>query len=161
MKKLDIATFQAIVLSVPLVSVDLLLVRRGTEALLGLRANRPAQACWFVPGGRIYKNEPIRAALVRVADQELGLGAALISRQLNSQFLGVFEQFYSDCFSGEEGITTHYVSMVHILAVQEDFALPTSDEQHLMLRWWPISEAIASPDVHQYCKDYLLKFTSN
>jgi colanic acid biosynthesis protein WcaH len=39
------------------VSVDLVLVRDGREVLLGLRTNRPAQGSWFVPGGRILKNE--------------------------------------------------------------------------------------------------------
>ena len=45
--------------ALPLVSIDLLVTRPGTqgkELLLGLRNNRPAQGWWFTPGGRIRKN---------------------------------------------------------------------------------------------------------
>jgi colanic acid biosynthesis protein WcaH len=156
-KKLDASTFQTVVFSTPLVSLDLMLIRGSAEILLGLRVNQPAQDWWFVPGGRIYKNERIHDALIRIAETELGLGSALLSRQLSSQFLGVFEQFYDDCFSGAKGVTTHYVSMPYILPVQADFSMPEGDDQHKMLRWWPISEALASPDVHRYCKDYLMQ----
>ncbi|MDP2000518.1 MAG: hypothetical protein Q8K22_13130 [Rhodoferax sp.] len=54
---LDFDTFLDVVNHTPLVAVDLVLVRGGHEVLLGLRNNRPAQGFWFVPGGRILKNE--------------------------------------------------------------------------------------------------------
>jgi len=60
----------------PLVAMDMVVVRGGTEILLGLRNNRPAQGFWFVPGGRIRKNEPMQTALARVAMDELGLNLA-------------------------------------------------------------------------------------
>lgn len=50
-------TFAKVVAVTPLVSVDLVAVHGGSEVLLGLRNNRPAQVYWFVPGGRILKNE--------------------------------------------------------------------------------------------------------
>ena len=43
--------------------------------LTGLRSNPPAQGAWFVPGGRIRKNEPLALALDRIAREELGLHA--------------------------------------------------------------------------------------
>ena len=63
--------FLDLVARTPLVAVNLVLVRGGSEVLLGLRNNRPAQGFWFVPGGRIRKNEPLQSALARVADTEL------------------------------------------------------------------------------------------
>ena len=69
---LDFDTFLGVVNHTPLVAVDLVLVRGGQEVLLGLRNSRPAQGFWFVPGGRILKNEPRQAALARVAQDELG-----------------------------------------------------------------------------------------
>ena len=54
---LDFDTFLGVVNHTPLVAVDLVMVRGGQEVLLGLRNNRPAQGFWFVPGGRILKNE--------------------------------------------------------------------------------------------------------
>ena len=49
--------FVQLLRALPLVSVDLVLVRDGREILLGLRNNRPAQGSWFVPGGRIFKDK--------------------------------------------------------------------------------------------------------
>lgn len=151
--------FKAAVAAVPLVSLDLVIVRGGSEILLGLRTNRPAQGYWFVPGGRIHKNERMQPALARIAQQELGLGAALVARDITSQALGAFEHFYSDCFAGDVGISTHYVVLGHRLDVPADFALPVADTQHSALRWWPIAQALAAPDVHQFSKDYLLGLT--
>ena len=65
--------FIELIRALPLVSVDLVLVRDGREVLLGLRNNRPAQGWWFVPGGRILKNEKRADALSRVAARELGI----------------------------------------------------------------------------------------
>jgi len=152
---LDAKVFETVVDAAPLVSMDMVIVRGGREILLGLRNNRPAQGYWFVPGGRIYKNERMQHALSRIAEKELGLGAALAAGHFSFQWLGAYEHFYGDCFAGDVGISTHYVVLAHRLDVPAEFALPVADEQHSQLRWWPISEAIASAEVHQFSKDYL------
>ena len=51
--------FLHIVDATPLVSIDLVLRNERDEVLLGQRKNRPAQGIWFVPGGRIRKNERV------------------------------------------------------------------------------------------------------
>lgn len=144
--------FVELLRGLPLVSVDLVLVRGGTEILLGLRTNRPAQGSWFVPGGRILKDEPRADALKRVAARELGIGNVA---GLKPQLLGVFEHFYPDCFAGDIGVSTHYVVIAHRIDVQPGFDVPGCDNQHAELRWWPIAEAAASTDVHRYTRDYL------
>ena len=141
-----------LVRGLPLVSVDLVLVRGGTEILLGLRTNRPAQGSWFVPGGRILKDEPRADALKRVAARELGIADVA---GLKPQLLGVFEHFYPDCFAGDIGVSTHYVVIAHRLDVPLGFEVPGCDNQHAELRWWPIAEAAANTDVHRYTRDYL------
>lgn len=152
---LDNQTFAKVVAATPLVSVDLVVMSGGSEVLLGLRNNRPAQGFWFVPGGRILKNESIQAALVRIADKEIGLGALIASGELKVSFHGAYEHMYKDCFAGDVGISTHYVVLAHKVEVPSDFALPVADEQHAELKWWPIKEALASNQVHQYTKNYL------
>ena len=141
-----------LVRGLPLVSVDLVLVRGGTEILLGLRTNRPAQGSWFVPGGRILKDEPRADALKRVAARELGIADIAA---LKPQLLGVFEHFYPDCFAGDIGVSTHYVVIAHRIDVPLGFEVPGCDNQHAELRWWPIAEAAANTDVHRYTRDYL------
>ena len=144
--------FVELLRGLPLVSVDLVLVRGGTEILLGLRTNRPAQGSWFVPGGRILKDEPRADALKRVAARELGIGDVA---GLKPQLLGVFEHFYPDCFAGDIGVSTHYVVIAHRIDVPLGFEVPGCDNQHAELRWWPIAEATANTDVHRYTRDYL------
>ena len=141
-----------LVRGLPLVSVDLVLVRGGTEILLGLRTNRPAQGSWFVPGGRILKDEPRADALKRVAARELGIADVA---GLKPQLLGVFEHFYPDCFAGDIGVSTHYVVIAHRIDVPLGFEVPGCDNQHAELRWWPIAEAVANTNVHRYTRDYL------
>jgi len=58
--------------STPLVSVDLIIENPNKEILLGKRNNRPAQGFWFVPGGRIDKNEEIAGAIKRISTKEIG-----------------------------------------------------------------------------------------
>jgi colanic acid biosynthesis protein WcaH len=38
-------------------SIDLVVRDNQNRILVGERINRPAQGYWFVPGGRVYKNE--------------------------------------------------------------------------------------------------------
>jgi len=153
---LSAETFLGVVSATPLVAVDLVVVRGGTEVLLGLRNNRPAQGFWFVPGGRILKNEPIQTALARVASNELGLQLGALPQL--PQLLGAFEHFYPDCFAGSAetvGVSTHYVVLGHLVQVHADFVVPGLDAQHAELRWWPLAEAQASPVVHRFTKDYM------
>ena len=60
---LDKSTFTTVIDSSPLVSIDLVVLDREGNVLLGERLNRPAQGYWFVPGGRITKNESLADAL--------------------------------------------------------------------------------------------------
>lgn len=153
---LDHQSFIKIIEATPLVSVDIIIVRSGNEVLLGLRNNRPAQGFWFVPGGRILKNETIQSALTRIAGKELGLAELIASGDLKPTFYGGYEHMYADCFAGEIGISTHYVVLVHKIEVPIHFVLPIADEQHAELKWWPIQDALNSDNVHQYTKNYLL-----
>lgn len=147
--------FLFVVDKAPLVAVDLVVIRDMKEILLGRRNNRPAQGFWFVPGGRIRKNETMHVALERVAETELGLGEAIRQGRLFAEPFGAFEHFYSDCFAGECGVSTHYVVLGHRLNVPAGFEPPRFDAQHADLRWWPIDEALGSDTVHRFTKDYL------
>ncbi|RLJ20359.1 GDP-mannose mannosyl hydrolase [bacterium endosymbiont of Escarpia laminata] len=141
--------FQTVVASTPLVSIDLVVENGRGEILLGLRNNRPAQGCWFVPGGRILKNEGLDAAFTRLARDELGV----VTRRSFACFLGVYEHFYSDSVFGETP-ETHYVVLGYHLRQDLDLSrLPSS--QHRDYRWWPQAEMAASDRVHSNSRAYL------
>ena len=80
--------FLHIVDATPLVSIDLVIRNERGEMLLGWRKNRPAQNSWFVPGGRIRKNERVKEALQRISQRELGVAIS------DAKVLGVFDHIY-------------------------------------------------------------------
>lgn len=145
---LDKAQFQQIVAATPLISLDLIVRNQQGQVLLGRRLNRPAQGFWFVPGGRVRKDERLNDAFWRLTEEELGIAA---SRD-NARFLGPYEHFYADNFSGTE-FSTHYVVLGYELAWQgQQDALPIS--QHDQYRWFDVAELLQDPSVHQHTKDY-------
>ena len=147
--KLPLETFKTVVSSTPLVSIDLLVRNSAGEVLLGERLNRPAQGYWFVPGGRIVKDESLAQAFLRLTEEELGVAVPMDQ----AKFLGPFEHLYSDNFSGEP-FSTHYVVLGYALALDIDLAaLPK--QQHGSYRWWAESEMLADPAVHKHSKWYI------
>ncbi len=146
---MDRTLFLNVIDAAPLVSIDLIVCNPQDEILLGKRCNRPAQGFWFVPGGRIRKNEGIAEALARIAAAEIGW----VPLPDVVQFKGVYEHLYDDNFLAVEGIGTHYVVLAHEVTMAADTRV-TPDDQHTELRWWPRSRLVASASVHANTKAY-------
>jgi len=147
---LDDKTFLRVIEATPLVSIDLLIRSERGEMLLGRRSNRPAKGLWFVPGGRIRKNETIKGALQRISAGELGIKIE------EAKLIGVFDHIYPDNFAGEAGINTHYV------VIAFEYQMPAGEEvrpdvQHSELRWWNVEEVRESGEVHENTKAYFSK----
>jgi colanic acid biosynthesis protein WcaH len=136
--------FKTVISSTPLISIDLL-VKKDNKILLGKRINKPAQGYFFSIGGRVYKNETIDNAMIRIAKNELN-----IELKLTPRFIGVFEHFYDD--SIYQGVSTHYVNLAYEIKIEETLNLPT--EQHNEYQWFTIDELLESKQVHKYVKDY-------
>ncbi len=141
---LDDATFKTVIDSTPLVSIDILL-KKDNKILLGKRINKPAQGYLFSIGGRVYKNETINNAMMRIAKDELNIELKLMPR-----FLGVFEHFYDD--SVYQDVSTHYVNLAYEIEIEGALILPS--EQHNEYQWLAIDELLKSKQVHKHVKDY-------
>ena len=141
--------FLKVIDTTPLVSIDLVLEDPQGKILLGKRTNRPAQGYWFVPGGRIQKNEKLADAIKRISLAELGTELTLSDGQL----LGAFDHIYDDNFSGVDGINTHYVVLAYRISLKDDFEI-VPDEQHSEMKWWDRKDLLNDPDVHQNTKAY-------
>jgi len=100
---LDNQTFKTVINSTPLISIDLL-VKKDNKILLGKRINKPAQSYLFSIGSRVYKNEKINGAMMRIAKNELNIMLIFMPR-----FIGVFEHLYDD--SIYQDVSTHYVNL--------------------------------------------------
>lgn len=150
---LQTGRFLSIIEATPLVSIDLI-INQGSKVLLGKRNNRPAQGYWFVPGGRILKDETFETALHRLIEQELQSGNLLEDKAIQPKFYGAYQHFYDDAFAGDFGIRTHYVVLAHSLTLPEHIVISDHDNQHDAFAWWSIDSLLQSEAVHQYTKDY-------
>lgn len=142
--------FLDVVRLTPLVAIDL--IGRDAEArvLIGHRRNRPARDTWFVPGGRIHKDETLDAAFARIADAELGI--ARLARS-TARFEGVFEHHYEDNFAAEPGVSTHYIVLAYALQLTSTVPVGRLD-QHSEYLWLSPAALLARPDVHENTKAY-------
>lgn len=147
-QRLEKSTFKTVVASTPLISIDLIVRNSHDQVLLGFRSNRPAQGYWFVPGGRIYKNETFEQAFSRLTQAELGKTIELST----ASSLGVYEHFYVDNFSGPE-FSTHYVVLGYQMYCDIGLdELPVV--QHEIYKWFHLTELLSSDFVHQNTKAY-------
>jgi colanic acid biosynthesis protein WcaH len=141
--------FQQGIATLPLVSIDLIVrdTKSGTY-LLGLRKNRPAINYWFVPGGRIRKNETLGHAFTRITEDELGRPFEIES----ARWEGVFQHFYEECVFAE-GVSTHYIVLAYVLEIhRESLVLP--NDQHSDYAWKFKREILNSSRVHPHSQEY-------
>ncbi|QCC52200.1 NUDIX domain-containing protein [Halapricum salinum] len=135
-------TWETVVRSVPLVSVDLVVHYDG-GVILGKRTNEPAKGEWFVPGGTVRKHESLEDAVQRVANEELGVGVTIERR------LGVYEHVY-DVADIEDAGGKHYVPIGFEVRAESDSLDP--DDQHADLQ---VFEPPFEIDLHPYVRQYL------
>ena len=139
--------FTQVVRLAPLVSIDLIIRDPNQDVLVALRTNEPAKGFYFVPGGRIRKDETIQAAFVRVLQAETGCRMSFD----HAQFRGVFQHFYSNNRYRLDGFGTHYVVLAYELRLDYRPFI-TLDGQHSEHRWMSEAELRAATDVHHNTK---------
>jgi len=144
--------FSDIIKKTPLVSIDLIIKDENSDVLLGWRINRPAKDTWFVPGGRIHKDETIVDAFLRITKKELG-------REIDIEeavFLGVFEHFYNSNYADVPGFGTHYVVLGYEVSISTN-KLVLPNEQHTKYCWLSENQILQNQDVHENTKAYFRK----
>jgi colanic acid biosynthesis protein WcaH len=133
----------------PLFAIDLLIINEQNEILLGKRVNAPAKGYWFVPGGRVFKNESLSDAFGRITKAELGIELPYV----NASLIGLYDHFYSDSVISDD-ISTHYINAAHV--IKTNFLLKELPNlQHADYRWVAVHELDSDPDVHLYSKVFL------
>ncbi len=147
--KLPPEQFIEVIEKTPLVSVDLVFRDEEGRVLVGRRANEPARGLWFVPGGRVCKDERIAEAFRRLCAEEIGRPMAIDQ----GRFLGAYEHLYDTNFAGKRGVTTHYVTLGFEVPLdgQAEIVL---DDQHSDVTWMTVEELLADPEVHENTKAY-------
>lgn len=141
--------FLNIIDKAPLVSIDIILTDEADRVLLGYRNNRPAKGYWFVPGGRVRKNETLELAMSRISQAELGFEISIA----DSKLIGAYDHLYDDNFHNAPDINTHYVALGHKVKLPKGQSV-TFDSQHEQVKWWTISDLLSSDIVHKNTKAY-------
>jgi colanic acid biosynthesis protein WcaH len=139
--------WEVVVRNAPLISIDLIIKDRENRILVGLRANNPAKGHYFVPGGRVIKDETLDEAFSRILKHETGLQAT----RHGAHLLGVYEHHYRTNRFGDPGFGTHYVVLAYELQLTDHPAIKL-DSQHTKLRWLRSSDDLDR--VHENARVY-------
>ena len=147
--------FSELVQKAPLIAIDLCIIKNRC-ILLGKRLNNPAKNCFFVPGGRVLKNEKIKNTIERILEEETSLRFRndfyLIS------FLGVFEHFYNDNFLDNKDFNTHYITIAYLIEYKNLVKINPKKKsvQHSQYIWLnPLKNDNENINIHKYAMNYL------
>jgi len=141
--------FENVIRLTQLVAIDLVVRSPEGKVLVGRRTHEPAKDVFFVPGGRITKNEPLAAAFRRISCEELGVELLLD----DARFLSVNEHMYPTNRFNKKGFGTHYITLAYeIVRALEIAGLPM--DQHGEYAWMTPAELLGSAQVHENTKVY-------
>jgi colanic acid biosynthesis protein WcaH len=140
--------FKGVAQRTPLIALDLVAHNAEGRILVGKRRNSPAKGFWFVPGGRVFKDERLEVALGRVSLAELGV--ALTPERV--RMIGAFDHIYPDNFFDEPGWGFHYIVLA--LRVLDPIEREPPDVQHSEYRFVAPEELRGAEDVHPFTKSY-------
>lgn len=119
--------YKMILEEMPIVCIDSVIVNASGEYLLVKRNNQPLKGEYWLPGGRLMKNETLREAVKRKMNQELGIDVEI--EKLLGFFETVFKKTTVDVVGG-----FHAVSFVFLLKpLQEKIVL---DNQSSNWKWF-------------------------
>lgn len=146
--------FLSVVNSTQIVSIDLIVKNDDGKILLGKRINSPAKGYYFVPGGRLYKNETIKEGAQRMLQWELGVTDINIKPKPRC----VSEHMYDENFANAKDsqgktISTHYVCFAFDVELN-NIDKNIFSQQHSEEIWITPEEILAREDVHEYIKLY-------
>ena len=85
--------YKKVLSTVPIVCVDCLVLNEKGEFLLIRRNNQPLKGEYWVPGGRVYKNEKLFSAVYRKMLDEIGVEVKIV------RLIGFFEEFFPSSIS--------------------------------------------------------------
>lgn len=120
-------TYRGFLASMPIACVDIAIVHRGA-VLLVKRKDAPARGQWWVPGGRVWKGETMRATAARKALEEVGIECHV------GPIIHTAETIFPD---GPGGVSVHSINTCFFLyPISSKVHLsPKLDEHHSGAQW--------------------------
>ena len=134
----------------PIYAIDIILFNNEKGIIVGQRINNPAKDKYFVPGGRIYKNETRKNAFKRICNDEIGINLELE----NTSLIGIYEHFYQNSRWDKEDINTHYIVEARFLKIDSTLIKKANlNSQHSKTLWLKSYED-NKDKLHHYCEPY-------
>ena len=149
---LSLDRFKNIIRDSCLIAIDLIVRNSDAKILIGLRKNAPARGFWFVPGGRIYKNETVSEALYRISYAELGISLKISE----VKFCGISDHIHSENFFDDPSFNTHYLLLVYEFVDHEGRVQLENVAQHSEMRFEEKAKLLQNEKVHPLTKQYFL-----
>ena len=87
---------------IPTVCVDLVILNKDEQFLLCKRKENPAKNQWWIPGGRIFKDESILECAIRKGKEEVGLDIQI------DKFLSIEESMLEGVHTINIVLLAHY-----------------------------------------------------
>ena len=127
-KLIEPKLYQEIYENVPIACVDIL-ITNNDKFLLAKRTCKPAQFEWWLPGGRIWKNERLADAASRKVKEEFGLEYPAS----DFNFLSCKETIFPD---SNYGGPIHTVNIVYKIDLKEDPKINLDTASHSAYTWF-------------------------
>lgn len=151
--------FKFVIHSTPLFALDLIIKNDQDCVLVGLRNNMPAKGYWFVPGGRVTKDEPLKEAFSRILFNETHLGLGDVG---HIQMKGLYEHIYQDNVYDDQFVGhTHYIVGAFQMILGNTSHSLLLDNQHSGFTFMPINDLLRTHNVHEFTKYYFQENPSN
>lgn len=126
MKLIPKALYTKILEVIPVPCVDAVVVSDGAF-LLGKRTNHPKKGEWWIPGGRVFKNESLEKAITRKLKEELGVKGITVVKQLWTA---------STPFKrSHQGPPSHTINTAYLVSLPKR-ELGLGDGQHGEFKWF-------------------------
>lgn len=138
--------FKVVMQNAPLITIDFICKDDNGKILLGKRVNKPAQAFYFTPGGRVFKNERIADAINRLSLKELGEEIDLSELKFN----GIYEHLFEESIFDK--VSTHCINIAFEYNYASFTKLPNFEHENYKV--FGIDEIMDRSDIHQYVKDF-------
>ena len=143
--------FQDIIKLTPLIAIDLIIIHKN-KILLGKRKNQPAKGFFFIPGGRILKEETLEFACLRLTKNELGIEIPLNKFIFHTNTQHIYKNnFFNNDYS------THYVCLCYKYELNEkEYKSINIDQQHDDILWLTQDEILKHDLTHINTKNYFI-----
>ncbi|MBW2963174.1 NUDIX domain-containing protein [Candidatus Woesearchaeota archaeon] len=140
MQRIPNDLYKKIIENMPICCVDAV-VHHDKKVLLVYRTEEPCKDQWWLPGGRILKNEKLEEAVKRKVLEETGLAVSIEKK------FGVYEVMWEN---GPFGGGVHAVSVNFLVRPEEGLKIKL-DNTSSGYRWVDEAEG----DLHDYVKKVL------